>query len=216
MGNIKIEETRMIAGAGARLSKAVETAVEHGLSGLQGCAGVPGTIGGAVVMNAGTRYGWIGDITKRVTVVNEDGTVQDLTNSDLDFRYKHSVLQGRDRIIVEAEFELQPGSSEELASFVSRILRRRNMTQPTNGRSAGCMFKNPDDMHAGELIEKAGAKGMREGDAEVSEKHANFFMNMGHANAAQMRSLSERAREMVRDKLGITLEYEVQMIGDWK
>jgi len=215
MSHIRITDTRMVAGAGAKLTKAVDMAVQHSLGGLEGATGVPGTIGGAVVMNAGTRAGYIGDVIQRVRLVNSDGSSRELTRAELEFSYRTTGFQSGGCIITEAEFELRPGDKRELLAIVERLRRSRATTQPVIGKSAGCMFKNPPDQHAGYLIEEAGLKGMRVGDAEVSDKHGNFLMNVGSATAEQMLALAERVRGIVKERYGLALEYEVRLVGDW-
>ncbi|MDO8587967.1 MAG: UDP-N-acetylmuramate dehydrogenase [Armatimonadota bacterium] len=215
MGYIHVDGSRITAGAGAKLTKTVDVAVSHSLAGLEGCTGVPGTIGGAIVMNAGTRYGYVGDIARRVRVVKSDGSLRDLTPDEVGFSYRSSALHGSGRIVVEAEFELRPGDKAELVSIVEKLRRRRAMTQPSAGKSAGCVFRNPDEEHASRLIDEAGAKGMREGDAEVSPKHANYLVNTGSASAEQVRTLAERVRKLVQDRFGVLLEYEVKLVGEW-
>ena len=215
MSRIEIDETRMVAGAGAKLMKAVDMAVQHGLAGLEGATGVPGTIGGAIVMNAGTRVGYIGDVVQRVRLVDGDGVARELTREELEFSYKTTGFQSGGSIITEAEFQLRPSDKAELLAIVERLRRSRATTQPVVGKSAGCMFKNPPDQHAGYLIEQAGLKGMRVGDAEVSDKHGNFLMNAGGATAEQMLALAERVRQIVKERYGLALEYEVRLVGDW-
>jgi UDP-N-acetylmuramate dehydrogenase len=216
MSYIKVDGVRVIAGAGAKLTKAMDAAIRHSLAGLEGCTGVPGTVGGAIVMNAGTRYGYVGDVTKSVTVVDGDGTIRTMTPAEVGFDYRSSGLLGKRLIVAEAEFDLRPGNREELVSTVERLRRRRAMTQPSAVKSAGCVFRNPGEEHASRLIDEAGAKGLRIGDAEVSEKHANYLINAGNATARQIRDLGERVRQLVQERFGILLEYEVKMIGDWE
>lgn len=216
MAYIRVEGSRMVVGAAAKLAKAIDAAIQHSLAGLEGVTGVPGSVGGAVFMNAGTRYGSIGDVTHAVTVVSPDGDIERLDREQLGFTYRYCALQEDTKIVTDVEMDLRPGDKAELVRMSEHLRRRRTTTQPTVGRSAGCVFRNPPDGHASQLIDLAGAKGMREGDAEVSDKHANFILNMGSANAAQIRSLAERVREMVREKHGLVLEYEVRMIGDWE
>jgi UDP-N-acetylmuramate dehydrogenase len=215
MSYVHVDGTRLTSGSGAKLTRAMDAAISHSLAGLEGCTGVPGTVGGAIVMNAGTKYGFVGDVTARVRVVESDGVVKDLLREEVGFGYRCSALQGSGRIVVEAEFQLQPGNREDLVRTVEKLRRRRAMTQPTAVKSAGCVFRNPGEQHASQLIDEAGAKGLREGDAEVSPKHANYLVNAGNASAEQIRTLGERVRQLVLDKFGVILEYEVQMIGDW-
>lgn len=216
MSYIRVDGSLVTAGAGAKLTKTMDVAIQHSLAGLEGCTGVPGTVGGAIVMNAGTRYGWVGDVTKSVTVVESDGRVRVLTPDEVEFGYRSSGLQGKKLIVAEAQFELQPGNQQELTSTVQRLKRRRSQTQPSAVKSAGCVFRNPDNEHASQMIDEVGAKGLRIGDAEVSEKHANYLINTGGATAAQIRELGEKVRQMVQDRFGVLLEYEVKMIGDWE
>jgi UDP-N-acetylmuramate dehydrogenase len=216
MSYIRVDGNLVVAGAGAKLTKTMDVSIRHSLAGLEGCTGVPGTVGGGIVMNAGTRYGFVGDVTKNVTVVESNGMVRVLTPEDIQFGYRSSGLEGRKLIVAEAQFELRPGNQQELTSTVQRLKRRRSQTQPTAVKSAGCVFRNPGEEHASRMIDEAGAKGLRIGDAEVSEKHANYLINAGGATASQIRELGDKVRQMVRDRFGVLLEYEVKMIGDWE
>jgi UDP-N-acetylmuramate dehydrogenase len=214
---IRVDGQRMVAGSGAKLDKVVSAAVAAGLSGLEQAAGIPGTVGGAIVMNAGTYRGQVGDAVERVSVVTSDGERRQLYLEDLQFRYRWSIFQAdQTKIIVEAAFHLAPGDREELVRTAELVRRRRSVNLPAEGRSAGCIFKNPTgDQSAGQLIDQAGLKGARVGGAVVSDKHANFILNMGSATAADVRALAEKVRETVKAKSGIALEYEVRIVGDW-
>lgn len=213
---VKIEGEKIFCGAGASLDKVVDMAVQAGLAGLEYATAVPGTIGGAILMNAGTYRGWVGDVVETVRVLRVDGHREELSREDMQFSYKHTVLMGdTSRIITSVTFILKPGIKEEMVRTVQQLKRRRNETQPAEGRSAGCMFKNPEGMSAGWMIQEAGLKGMRIGGALVSDKHANFILNIDNASASDLRRLSEEVRKIVEQKFGITLEYEVRLVGDW-
>lgn len=212
----KIEGERLTAGAGALLVKVIDASVQAGLKGLEVATGVPGTVGGAVIMNAGTHRGWVGDVIENVRVIRSDGSFQLLAKEDLDFSYKHSALQGdATRIITKVTFKLEPGDKEHLVRTVQMLKRRRNDSQPTVGKSCGCVFKNPEGGSAGLLIDEARLKGKRRGDAVISDVHANFILNMGNATASDIRSLAEEVRDIVQEKHGVKLEYEVRIVGDW-
>lgn len=213
---VKIDGEKVIVGSAAKLDKVVSATVDAGLAGLESTAGIPGTIGGAIVMNAGTYRGQIGDVTEKVCVVTTDGVQLEMTPENLQFRYRWSVFQeDKNKIIVEAYLGLKPGNKEELVRTMEYIRHRRNMNLPTVGRSAGCMFKNPDGYSAGQLIDEAGLKGTSIGDAVVADKHANFILNMGKASATEVKELAERVRGTIKGKFDIDLEYEVRIIGDW-
>ncbi|HOK55656.1 MAG TPA: UDP-N-acetylmuramate dehydrogenase, partial [Armatimonadota bacterium] len=212
----KIDGEKVIVGSAAKLDKVVSATVDAGLAGLESTAGIPGTIGGAIVMNAGTYRGQIGDVTEKVCVVTTDGVQLEMTPENLQFRYRWSVFQeDKNIIIVEAYLGLKPGNKEELVRTMEYIRHRRNMNLPTVGRSAGCMFKNPDGYSAGQLIDEAGLKATSIGDAVVADKHANFILNIGKASATEVKELAERVRGTIKGKFDIDLEYEVRIIGDW-
>lgn len=212
---IAVDGNVITAGSAARISSVADTAAKHGLSGLAGVGTVPGSVGGAVVMNAGTHQGYIDEVTESVSVVTESGEKRTLSREECGFTYRNSRFQGdRSLIITTAAFALRPGDGKAIEEHLESVRRHRSETQP-QGKSAGCFFKNPPNASAGKLIELAGAKGLREGGAEVSPIHANFIINTGSATASDLRNLAERVRAMVREKHGIELEYEVRLVGEW-
>lgn len=212
---VKIDGERVIVGSGAKLDKVVTLTTEAGLGGLEPAAAIPGSVGGAIVMNAGTYRGQIGDVVERVSVVTSDGRQVDLTPENLQFRYRWSVFQGdKSMIIVEAVLHMKPGDRDELMRTAEFVRHRRNTNLP-GGRSAGCVFKNPDGRSAGQLIDEAGLKGACIGDAVVADKHGNFILNTGHATAAEVRELAEKVRGIIKEKFDINLIYEVRIVGDW-
>jgi len=195
--------------------KAADVAVEHNLSGLEGVGDVPGSVGGAVVMNAGTYRGYIDTVTRDVSCVTSVGEKRTLSREECAFTYRRSRFQtDRSMIVTFATFELRPGDGAAMRELLAGIRRHRAEVEP-QGRSAGCFFKNPPNASAGKLIEAAGAKGWREGGAIVSDKHANFIMNADNATASDLYSLAERVRGLIREKHGIELEYEVRLVGEW-
>lgn len=214
---VKIEGTHLTAGAGSILAKVIQAAADAGLSGLEFATAVPGSVGGAIVMNGGTHLGRVGDVVEYVNVVNSSGDRLVMNKEDLQFDYRWSVLQtDKSKIVVDVTFELKPTSRVEVMKVVEHLRKRRATTQPTLGRSAGCMFKNPlGDRTSGGLIDDAGLKGARVGDAVVSDRHANFILNSGNATAADIKALADKVRAAVLDKFGVELEFEVRVVGDW-
>ncbi len=222
---IEVRAPLIQAGASARISAVADLAAENNLSGLEGVGTVPGTVGGAVVMNAGTHRGYIDQVTESVSAVTETGGKTVFPREDCGFIYRSSRFQtDRSLIVTGATFRLRPGDGAAVRRHLEEVRRRRAESQP-QGKSAGCFFKNPPPLQvagrteevlsAGRLIESAGGKGLREGGAVVSDIHANFIVNEGGASAADLRNLAERVRRLVREKRGIELEYEVRIVGEW-
>lgn len=211
---ITIEENEMTVGAGCLNRMAVHRALEHHLSGLEFLIGIPGTIGGAVAMNAGALSRETKDILIRCETMMPDKTIMILEN--LDMHYRHTKLpQGA--IILNATFKLTRKSPFEIESIIHHYLEHRHDTQPIKGRTGGSTFKNPShEQRAWQCIEAVGLRGYRIGDAEFSQKHCNFIMNIGNATAEDIESLGELARARVKDHLGIDLEWEIKRIGNPK
>ncbi len=211
---IVVDGLRIRSGAAARISAVADIAAENDLIGLEGVGTVPGSVGGAIVMNAGTHRGYIDAVTESVSTITEDGRQVLLTKEDCGFTYRGSRFQtDHSFIIASVVFAMQPGDGAASRKHLEEVRRHRADTQPP-GRSAGCFFKNPGTS-AGKLIELSGCKGWREGGAIVSETHANFIMNTGNATASDLYALAERVRAAVREKQGIELEYEVRLAGEW-
>jgi len=214
---IKIDGNVVTAGASAKLDKLVTQTARIGLSGLECAAGIPGTVGGGIVMNAGTYHGCIGSRVESVKVIRSDGSTAELSQNEIGFRYRWSIFQSSiSDIIMQAVFRLTPADPDELMKKVEEIRARRSRNLPSCGRSAGCVFKNPDETtSAGKMIEIAGMKGARIGDAVVAEEHANFILNIGNASAYDVKTLAEKVRRAVKDKFGVELEYEIRLVGEW-
>lgn len=197
--------------ANAVLLRRVEAA---GLSGLGCLAGVPGTVGGAIRLNAGTALGEIGAVTMAVQLALPDGSIYFLTGSELQFRYRHATLP-EGAIVAQAMLQLREDDGTERAA-IAQHLARRKATQPLDLPSCGSVFKNPPGDFAGRLIEAVGLKGARRGAAQISEKHANFIVNHGEARASDVLALIRLARDTVYDVHGVVLEPEVHAAGDWE
>ena len=204
--------------AGVRLAALCRWALENGISGMEMALGIPGTVGGAVRMNAGTGLGAVGDVIRSVAFLSPDGRVAERGRDELDFRYRG--LRGREgHVVLGAVFRLRRNGASpgELKERAREILaeRRRGQPDPGDGRSAGCFFKNPPDgPPAGALIDRAGLKGAQVGGAMVSPRHANFIVNTGGAAAADILALKDRIQETVRERFGIRLAPEVEIVGE--
>jgi UDP-N-acetylmuramate dehydrogenase len=222
MHAIKIErEYRSIGGsfvvvhaeAGATLAKLLSFAVEHGLTGLEFAAGIPGTVGGAVCMNAGTSLGEMGDIVDSITLISPDGELRARSAEQMDFSYRTaSVPEGH--LVLEVRVVLRRDDKERIKAQVQKLLDTRKYRQPWGLPNAGSVFKNPQEESAGMLIESAGLKGRIVGGARVSEKHANFIVNTGKATAADVLALMEIVKEKVLEVSGVRLEPEIKIIGE--
>ncbi|MCB4756203.1 MAG: UDP-N-acetylmuramate dehydrogenase [Elusimicrobia bacterium] len=207
---IEFRGTEVRAGAGVHLPRLAIKCAEKGLAGVESLAGVPGTVGGALVMNAGTPRGAIGDVVKSVDVLYRDGSLITLTRDKVQFGYRHSSLAGQ--VIVSAVLSLKPADEKEIKKRIKEELDHRQKTQPLGTKNAGSVFQNPPNDHAGRMIEAAGLKGFALGRVRVSPKHANFIENTGGATAKEMLSLIHHIQEAVKEKFGVELELEVKLV----
>jgi len=207
----RFEDFGVRVAAGMPLGKLVRAAAELGRSGLEVLAGIPGTVGGAVVGNSGTRHGAIGDVLGRVRILDADGSLRWVDRDGVRPAYRSTSLG--DSIVLEAELVLGHGRPEDLKRRVAELQTIRKSTQPTGGGMVGCFFKNPPGDSAGRLIDRAGLKKERVGGAFVSDVHANFLMNDGTASAADLLALARRVRARVRGRHGVVLEPEVRIWG---
>jgi UDP-N-acetylmuramate dehydrogenase len=213
-GKIKIDGTRVVAGAGAAFGTLVQTVVDRGLEGLEFGEGIPGSVGGGLVMNAGAFGGEIAKVVTLVHGVTEAGEAIALTKDDVKFAYRRTQLPNH-FVITRVDFELAHGDRERLATRVAELKSKRAARQPRGVPNAGSIFKNPPGNFAGKLLEGAGLKGTRLGGAAFSDQHANFIVNLGGAQAAEVRALIEMARNKVKEQSGVWLEPEVRLVGDW-
>ncbi|UQS86957.1 UDP-N-acetylmuramate dehydrogenase [Nicoliella spurrieriana] len=214
MTHITINGNRIIADAGAALIDVAIAAQQHGLSGLEFAAGIPGSVGGAIYMNAGAYGGQTADVVNSATVVDFDGEVKTLTNAELDFDYRHSIIQNGYDAVVSVEFELMPGNQKQILAKMDHFNALRSSKQPLELPSCGSVFKRPKNHFAGKLIHDAGLQGYRFGGAEVSTKHAGFIVNVGGATATDYLNVIHHVQEVVFHDSGIKLETEVRIIGD--
>ena len=215
MSEVRIEGTTLVAGAGALLSKAAQTAAAAGLGGLEFAAGIPGSVGGAVVMNAGAYGGEMKDVLQSVKVLTEEGELLILTTEDLELGYRHSCVPERKYIVVEATMELSAKPEEEIRACMAELRAKRVEKQPLEYPSAGSTFKRPEGYFAGKLIMDAGLRGYTVGGAQVSEKHCGFVINKGGATAADVRQLMQDVHDRVKEQFDVELEPEVKMIGSF-
>lgn len=213
---IYISEQKVVVGAGYLLSRLSRLAAEHGLSGLEFAVGIPGTLGGAMVMNAGAHGGQMSDVVTNLTVLEPLGTIRTLAKEELGYGYRESKLQGPGFIVLEAELELKRGSAADIKQKMAGFLRWRKKSQPLNFPNAGSIFKNPENDYAGRLIERSGCKGMMTGDAGVSDLHANFIVNKGNATARDVMNLINEVQRKVLEQLGVDLGLEIKIIGRWQ
>ena len=198
------------AGAGVGLARLLKESSERGLSGLECLAGIPGTVGGALVVNAGGKYGSIGDCVGRAGCISAGGEELDFPKEQIRFGYRSSSLS--DFIVAWAEFGLSRGDAGQIRRRAEEIVEDKARTQPLGEKSAGCIFKNPGIGPAGELIEKAALKGKRVGGAYVSRVHANYIINDGSATAADILALIDIMRSKVKEKFGVELELEIKVL----
>lgn len=201
--------------AGGSLSSLARRTAKEGLGGLEWAVGIPGTVGGAIVNNAGAYSGSIAQQLQQVTLLDSQGVLRSMAVSELGLGYRTSRFQGESSVILSADFALQAESAALLSERVASYDRERRMSQPKEP-SAGSVFKNPEGEYAGHLMEEAGLKGHRMGDAQISPLHANYIVNLGQARARDVASLIRLARERVRQKRGIILELEIELVGDWE
>jgi len=200
--------------SGATLASICCMCARRGLSGMEFAAGIPGTLGGALIMNAGTNGGEIGNITQWVDVVDLSGVVRRYEASELDFGYRRSALRDMDGAILRAGLKFALGDPERVHNNVCEKMTMRCARQPVTMQSAGSIFKRPEGDYAGRLLEEAGAKGVSVGGAMVSDKHSNFLVNRGDATARDVLDLIARVRGMVFDQSGVLLEPEVCVVGE--
>lgn len=212
---IRVAGNRIYAQAGAYLSKVAKTACEHGLTGLEFAAGIPGTVGGGVVMNAGAYDGEMKLVVEEVTVLDKEGNQLVLNNSTMEFGYRTSAIKNQPFIVTECCFLLREGDKEAIAAKMADFQSRRKEKQPLEYPSAGSTFKRPEGHFAGKLIMDAGLAGFSVGGAQVSAKHCGFVINTGEATAADIRQLITHVQEEVYRQFSVKLEPEVIFLGDF-
>lgn len=212
---IQVDGSCMIVSAGALLSKIAAEAAKRSLTGFEFAAGIPGTLGGAIVMNAGAYGGEIKDVLISATVLTPEGEVLELSNGELDLSYRHSCVPENGYIVLEAVLEFMPGEEAVIREKMAELKKSRVEKQPLEYPSAGSTFKRPEGYFAGKLILDAELRGYTVGGAQVSEKHCGFVVNKGNATAADVLQLIEDVKKNVYDKFQVELEPEVKMIGEF-
>lgn len=213
--DITVKETTIEVKAGALLSKVAAEALEEGLTGMEFASGIPGTIGGAVVMNAGAYGGEMKDIIKEVTVLNQEGEMLTLSKEEMKLGYRTSIVKEKGYIVVSVVLQLKNGDKEEIRRVMEDLKNRRVTKQPLDMPSAGSTFKRPEGYFAGKLIMDAGLRGFSVGGAQVSEKHCGFVVNKGDATAEDVLGLIHEVQMRVQEQFGVVLEPEVKFLGEF-
>ena len=215
MNQIMVDKNRITAGSGALLSQVAAKAAAAELGGMEFAAGIPGSVGGAVTMNAGAYGGEMKDILRTVTVLTPEGELKTLDVSEMDLSYRHSCVPEQQYIVLEAEIELGYKPEKEIRAQMEELRNKRIEKQPLEYPSAGSTFKRPEGYFAGKLIMDAGLRGYRVGDAQVSEKHCGFVINRKNASAQEVRQLMQDVQDKVKAQFGVMLEPEVKMLGEF-
>lgn len=213
MENITVEGCRIVAQAGATMAQVARTAWEHGLTGLEFASGIPGTVGGGVVMNAGAYGGEMSQVVTRVAVLDKEGERMELDNATMEFGYRTSTIKNNSFIVTEVEFSLKAGDKEQIRATMDELAARRRAKQPLEYPSAGSTFKRPAGHFAGQLIMEAGLRGFQIGGARVSDKHCGFVINTGNATAQDVRDVICEVQERVKERFHVNLETEVLFLG---
>lgn len=214
LSEMRVEDNRLFLQSGVLLRQAAELALQEGLTGLEFAHGIPGTLGGAVVMNAGAYGGEMKDVVASVKVLHFDGEIREYGREEMEFSYRHSILAKKDGIVLEVVLELQKAEfPEKIEERMKELKKMRMEKQPLEYASAGSTFKRPEGFFAGKLIEDAKLRGFSIGDAQVSEKHCGFIVNRGNASAADIKTLIEEVQKRVYEQFSVRLETEVKFLG---
>lgn len=215
MSRIQVDGETIRVQAGALLSKVAAEAAKQSLTGMEFASGIPGSVGGAIVMNAGAYDGEMSQIVERVTVVSEDGEVMVLDKETMEFGYRTSIIKNRPYVVTEVELKLTKGNVLSIRAKMDELNAKRREKQPLEYASAGSTFKRPEGHFAGKLIMDAGLRGYRIGGAQVSEKHCGFIINIGNATAADINELIFEVQERVKEMFHVELEPEVIRVGEF-
>ena len=213
--DIETDDNTITVKAGALLSKVAAEALEESLTGMEFASGIPGTMGGAVMMNAGAYGGEMKDIIREVTVLTREGKLLTLSKEEMNFGYRTSVVKEKGYVVISAELQLRKGDREEIRKVMDELKERRVTKQPLDMPSAGSTFKRPEGYFAGKLIMDAGLRGFSVGGAQISEKHCGFVVNKGDATAADVLGLIGEVQKRVQEKFGVALEPEVKFLGEF-
>ncbi|KEH98911.1 UDP-N-acetylmuramate dehydrogenase [Clostridium botulinum] len=216
LNKILVEETKVIAESGAVLSMVSNAALKNDLTGLEFAHGIPGSVGGAVAMNAGAYNGEICQVIESATIIDSDGEIREISKEEMDLSYRNSLILKNGYIVLKATFKLQRGEYDSIKARMDDLMRRRKEKQPLEYPSAGSTFKRPEGYFAAKLIEDSELKGAHVGDAEVSVKHSGFIINKGNASAKDILDLIELVKKTVNDKFEVALNTEVRIVGEDK
>ena len=216
ISNIKVlEQDRVLAGAGAKLSDVAKVTAQNSLTGFEFASGIPGSVGGAIYMNAGAYGGEMKDIVYSVKVLTKEGEMKTLSFDEMKFSYRHSCIQEKGYLVLEVLFQLQKGNQKQIQAQIDELTQKREEKQPLEYPSAGSTFKRPEGYFAGKLIMDSGLRGFRVGGAQISEKHCGFVINKDHATAQDVCNLIQEVVKIVEEKQNVTLEPEVKRIGEF-
>lgn len=214
LNEIEVEEDRIRVESGAAIIDLSEEAYEHQLTGLEFACGIPGSVGGAVYMNAGAYGGEVKDVIETVTLLTRRGEIKEVKNEEMDFRYRHSILQESQDIVLSITFQLKKGNPKKIKEKMDELTYLRTSKQPLELPSCGSVFKRPEGHYTGKLIQDAGLQGLIWGGAQVSTKHAGFIVNIGEATATDYIELIKHIQEVIFKQYGVKLEREVHIIGE--
>lgn len=213
LSKIKVRGTKLEAEAGAQLIQIADEALNNGLTGFEELSGIPGTIGGAITMNAGAYDRTIDELVISCDVINEDNKIITINKKDLDFSYRHSIIEEKGYIVTKVSLRLTEGNKQDILNKMNQIKTIRQTNQPLEYPSAGSVFKRPENSYASLLIEESGLKGERVGDAQVSEKHSGFIVNLGNATEKDVYKLITKIKKTIKTYYNIDLETEIKMWG---
>lgn len=213
MNRVTVEGNVIVAQAGASMAQIARTAMEHELTGMEFASGIPGTIGGGVVMNAGAYGGELSQIVTQVNVVNNEGEIMELDNETMEFGYRTSTIRNNPFTVTEVILRLEKGDRRQIRERMEELAAKRREKQPLEYPSAGSTFKRPAEHYAGQLIMEAGLRGFQCGGAKVSDKHCGFVINTGNATAEDVRKLIREVQARVKDQFNVDLETEVLFLG---
>lgn len=214
MTAIKAAGNLVTAQAGAKLIDTTYVALDHSLAGFEFACGIPGSIGGAVFMNAGAYDGQLQDVFQSAEILLADGTIETWTSEQMNFSYRHSAVQDQPAIVLSATFKLTPGDHDQIEKRMTELTELRQLKQPLEYPSCGSVFKRPVGHFTGKLIQEAGLQGLKWGGAQISEKHAGFIVNIDHATATDYIELIAHIQQVIKEKFDVTLETEVRIIGE--
>lgn len=214
LSKVRVEGEKVIAEAGAMMSKISNVALENSLEGFEFASGIPGTIGGAVTMNAGAYDGEIKGYVSSVVCLDSNGSIKKYSRDEMEFGYRKSLVQTKNLVVLQVELELKKGEKSEIKAKIDDFTERRTTKQPLHLASGGSTFKRPEGYFAGKLIEDAGLRGLRYKNVQISEKHCGFVVNLGDSKAEDVLNLIGVVQKTVYDKFGVQLETEIRIIGE--